>query len=269
MLIKRKENKEMVKALVDKRIIFLPLVVTILLLSVAGMGIAADEPAVDRAAKAVEEKDSKDRALAQEKMRKLVQEAKEKINNTAWQIDLRESMSTASDQKGGKGKKSSPLEKDTLNFKDNKIESAYLISNGFTPTNFTVRLKGKNNDIVVWETMQTSADKGVAFWRGEIDKDVMRGVLSWQVDEQNKQDYSFISVQKGTPAPVAAPVVAEEPVAVAAVAAPVPPVREVSAPVQAAMPEAQEVKAVEAAPKPVETKAVAKETTPKKKGFAK
>jgi hypothetical protein len=225
-------------------------------MGIAGIGLAADEPVVDRATKAAEEKEAKERVVAQEKMRKLVQAAKEKLNDTAWQIDLRESMSTAS-EKSGRAKKSSSLEKDTLSFRDNKIESSSLISNGFTPTNFTVRLKGKNNDIIVWETMQTSADKGVAFWRGEIDNDTMRGVLSWQLDEQNKQDYSFVSAQKGTPAPVAAPVVVEEEAEI---------VEEIAVPVvQAAAPVVQEVKAATPAPKPVETKVV---EPVKKKGFA-
>ncbi|MFH1189765.1 MAG: hypothetical protein V1682_03665 [Candidatus Omnitrophota bacterium] len=261
MPIKRKENKEMVRALKGKKSIFLPLVVTVLFLGgISGMAIAADEP-VDRAARAAEEKEAKERTLAQEKMRKLVQAAKEKINNTSWQIDLRESMSNASDQKGGKGKKgAAALDKDTLNFRDNKIESSSLLSNGFTPTNFTVRLKGKDNDIIVWETMQTSADKGVAFWRGEIDNDVMRGVLSWQLDEQNKQDYSFVSSQKGAPAP-------------AAVEAPVAEATEGEAVLvqeQAVIetPAAQEVKAE--TPNPAETKPADIEDTPKKKskGFA-
>lgn len=241
----------MVKALIGKRNVFITFVAAILFMGISGIGIAADEPVVDRATKAAQEKEAKERSIAQEKMRKLIQEAKEKLNNTAWQIDLRESMSTAS-EKSGKGKKSSSLEKDTLSFRDNKIESSSLISNGFTPTNFTVRLKGKNNDIVVWETMQTSADKGVAFWRGEIDNDVMRGVLSWQIDEQTKQDYSFVSAQKGTPAPVAAPVVVEEEVAV---------VEEVAAPV------VQEVKEVTPASKPVETQAT-EPAKKKNKGFA-
>lgn len=250
----------MVKYPINRKIMFLPLVVTMLVLGVAGMGIAADEPVVDRAAKAAEEKESKERTLAQEKMRKLVQAAKEKINNTAWQIDLRESMSTASEQKGGKGKKIAALEKDTLNFRNNKIESPSLIAHGFTPTNYTVRLKGKNNEIIIWETMQTSADNGVAFWRGEIDNDAMRGVLSWQVNEQNKQDYSFTSAQKSVPAPA----VAAEPVVVEEVVVP-----EVAAPIiQAAEPLDQAVAAITPAPNPMETKAVVKEEIPKKKGFA-
>ncbi|MFA6079732.1 MAG: hypothetical protein WC779_08320 [Candidatus Omnitrophota bacterium] len=248
----------MVKALISKRIIFLSFVAAVLFL-----GITAAEEPVDKAAKAAEEKEAKERALAQEKMRKLVQDAKGKINNTTWQIDLRESMSAAGEGKGAKGKKAESLDKDTITFKDNKIESSSLISNGFTPTNYTVRLKGKNNDIIIWETMQTSAEKGVAFWRGEIDNDVMRGVLSWQVDEKNKQDYSFTSAQKSIQTSAAAPAAPETAVAVTAN----PPVPEVAAPViQEAAPATEEVKA--AAPKSEEPKAAAKEAAPKKKGFA-
>lgn len=258
MPVRRKENEEMVKATVNKKAIFLSLVVTILFLSAAGMGIAADEPVVDKAAKAAEEKEAKERTLAQEKMRKLVQAAKEKLNNTAWQIDLRESVSAANDQKSVKGKKApAALEKDTINFRANRVESSSLTSSGFTPTNYTVRLKGKNNDIIIWETMQTSAGNGVAFWRGEIDdKDVMRGVLSWQLDEKNKRDYSFVSSEKGVPAPAAAaaPVAEKAKVAVAA------DLTQVATP-------AEEIAAEVEEPKQAEPQAAAKEVTPKKKGF--
>jgi hypothetical protein len=179
---------------------------------------------------------AKEKELAQEKMRKLIQEAKNKLNNTAWQIELKQAVSTAApDIAGKKQKKASvaTIEKDIISFRDNKIDSSSLMAEGFSPTNYTVRLKGKDNDITIWETMQTSQDKGVAFWRGEIEKDVMRGVLSWQVSEEDKRDYTFTSVKKegatpspvpATPVPVTTPAVPPLPPAPAAPTTPTAPV---------------------------------------------
>ncbi|MBN1405848.1 MAG: hypothetical protein JW946_04945 [Candidatus Omnitrophica bacterium] len=140
--------------------------------------------------------------VSQEKMRKMIQDAKAKLNNTSWEIELKKQMLTAE----GAKKAAPAAEKSNIAFRDNKVEISFLAKDGFTPTNYSVRLKGKDNEIVIWETMQTSVDKGVAFWRGEIENNVMRGVLSWQVKENNKQDYSFVSTSSSVAA--AAPEVA-------------------------------------------------------------
>ena len=96
--------------------------------------------------------------------------------------------------------------------------------------------------------MQTSEKKGLTFWKGELENDKMRGVLSRHIDEKTIKDYTFYSTAKEmiTEAP---PVVATPP---AVVTPPAPP--------------AEEVKKEEIAPKTadVETPAPAKEE--KKKG---
>ena len=135
------------------------------------------------------EDSGKGKIISAEKKREMLNVAKNELNNTIWQIELKQ---TAIDKK----KKSKEVEADVLRFKNNKIISDKLASSGFSSSNYTIRLKGKDKDIVIWETMQASEEKGVAFWRGEIRNGVMRGVLSWHVDEKNKENYLFVSAGK-------------------------------------------------------------------------
>lgn len=124
---------------------------------------------------------------AEEKAKTLV-EAKKELNNTSWEIELKP-MATGK----RKPKKS---EKDTLRFVNNQIISDKLEAEGFSFSNYTVRIKGKDNDVIIWETMQASEKKGVAFWRGEVRNNRMRGVLSWHISEKKKESYNFVSMAK-------------------------------------------------------------------------
>ncbi|MFC1667334.1 hypothetical protein ACFL0P_05700, partial [Candidatus Omnitrophota bacterium] len=128
--------------------------------------------------------DSDDKVKEMEKKRAMINAAKQGLNNTVWEIELRQMAA------GNKDNKKAIT--DTLRFKDGKIESDRLVSEGFPPSNFTVRLK---KDLIIWETMQRNEKEGVAFWRGESreTEDVMRGVLSWHINKKKVTDYSFIS----------------------------------------------------------------------------
>lgn len=149
-------------------------------------------------------------SIAQEEKKLTAKEAKDMINNSTWKIELKE-MST--------GKNREEIS-DTLKFTDNRIVSDKMESEGFSPTNFTVRIKGE--DRVIWETMQTSEKKGIAFWRGELrEGQPMRGVLSWHIKENKVVDYSFSSdgskkwgpdgiIEEKAPEPVVEEVVIEE-----------------------------------------------------------
>jgi len=114
-----------------------------------------------------------------------LKQAQEKINDTAWQVRL---------MRIGEGKKETY--NDELCFVDNKFESKKMLKDGFSETNVTLSLKGEN--IVVWETMQTDAKGNLAFWKGEIEGEVMRGVLSLQPQKGAVKDYSFVSISKET-----------------------------------------------------------------------
>ncbi len=126
--------------------------------------------------KALEESLKAKRAIAQKKLNEL--------NNTEWAVEMSSLVA--------KGKK----ESDTITFKNNQVLMANYIKKGFPATNFTLTVQ--EDGTVIWETMQTSEKSGIAFWRGELDSkmEVMRGVVSYQADKKNKQDYSFISTLK-------------------------------------------------------------------------
>ena len=106
------------------------------------------------------------------------------LNNTEWSIDL-----TAMTAKGKK-------EIDVISFTNKQVAIAGFVKKGFPTTNFTLTVQEDGS--VIWETMQTSDKSGIAFWRGELDSkmQVMRGVVSHQIDQNKKTDYSFVSSAK-------------------------------------------------------------------------
>lgn len=154
----------------------------------------AAKPAPDKSAEAAKPApvsvSDKERDEALKAKRAVAQKKLNELNNTEWAIELLPMT--------GKGKK----ETDTVTFKNNQVGIAGFAKKGFSFTNFTLTVQ--EDGVVIWETMQTSEKTGIAFWRGEFDSKLqtMRGVVSHQVDQKNKQDYSFISAaKKNIPAP--------------------------------------------------------------------
>lgn len=91
---------------------------------------------------------------------------------------------------------------DILTFKDKKMASENLNLNGYPASNYSIT---KENNRVVWETMQTS-HAGTASWRGEVEAGQMRGILSLRPKEVQSevegrqgevksQDFSFVSLK--------------------------------------------------------------------------
>lgn len=136
------------------------------------------------------EEAKKVRAAAIAKKRKMIKAAKGKLNDTVWNIEVKR-------LGGGKDKKKAESFNDTVRFVDNQIGSETLADDGFSFTNFSVRIKEKRGptgkDLIIWETMQTSEENGLAFWRGEYEQDdtVMRGALSRHYDKENIKNYTF------------------------------------------------------------------------------
>ncbi len=118
-----------------------------------------------------------------EEQKKLLEAAKIELNNMEWKIKL-----------SPIGDTNAQGYEDTLLFINNKFSSEKLESEKFPVSNYTVSIKGE--DIIIWETMQTSEDGGLAFWRGELENNVMRGVLSMRLDEKTHMDFSFYSIQR-------------------------------------------------------------------------
>ena len=133
--------------------------------------------------------------LSADQMAEMLAQGKVELNNTEWDITL-----TPMD--GGRGKP----ENDVLSFTDDKVASKNLEQGGYGPTNFTARLQ--DDGTFTWETMQTSEKEGVAFWRGDINDGVMRGVLSIRDKKNNTTDFNFVSTGSQTvakPAPEVPP----------------------------------------------------------------
>jgi len=142
---------------------------------------------VDKKTKLEEEariKENKAQEEARKAKRALIEQKRKEINNIEWEIELV--------PLSGKGKTLS----ETVVFKNMQVSFVEFGKKGFTPSNFS--LKVQDDKILVWETMQTSEKSGVVFWRGEITPDLqkMRGVVSYQISDKKKEDYSFISINR-------------------------------------------------------------------------
>lgn len=129
------------------------------------------------------------KALAEK--RTLIEEKRKILNNTEWKIDLRILNST----EPAEGKEKAAKETDIVTFKDNKVGISSFSKKGFADTNYTLSVQ--EDGTVVWETMQ-NMDKATAFWRGELDSEMikMQGILSNHLDETVIKDYSFVSIEK-------------------------------------------------------------------------
>ncbi|MBI4430421.1 MAG: hypothetical protein HY587_01745 [Candidatus Omnitrophica bacterium] len=122
-----------------------------------------------------------------EQLRKMIEEKKTDLNGTSWDIEIKSN--------SGKG----VLEgADVLVFQDGKFASKKASKKGYSATNYTIT--PSETAPSVWETMQTSADDGVSFWRGEWLKDSMTGVINRQTDE-GTEDYYFKSSAKAKISP--------------------------------------------------------------------
>ncbi len=130
------------------------------------------------------EKAAAPKALTPEEKKALIQELKHGLDGTKWDIVLTQIVP--------EGAKRKSIES-TVHFEEAKVKIEMMEEKGFGLSNFTVRVKGRNNDKVIWETMQSSENSGVAFIRGELVRGStsMRGVLSWHITDEKKKDYSF------------------------------------------------------------------------------
>ncbi len=119
-----------------------------------------------------------------EARRKLIEEKKAELNGTSWDIEIR--------SQSGKGGLSGP---DQLVFQDGRFSSKNASKLGFPPTNYTLTVHEDEKNPTTWETMQISEKEGIAFWRGEWQKDTMSGVITRQLKKGN-EDYYFSSSKK-------------------------------------------------------------------------
>ncbi len=133
----------------------------------------------------------------------LVKEAEAALRGSVWNMAL--------NPIGGDAK-AQPM-KDKVSFDGGKILSDRLSVAGYPASNYTLTVG--DDKIPVWETMQSAGDKGVAFWRGELHGESMRGILSEHPTDGPASDYSFSATKTGDTAkiPEVKPVSAPAPVA--------------------------------------------------------
>lgn len=107
--------------------------------------------------------------------------AKERLAAREWTVYL-----TALEQK------KAGQETDVLNFAEGKLSSRNLSSKGYPTSNYTITIQ--ENGAIIWETMQTTEKGEMAFWRGELEGETMRGVLSLQPLKGQARGFSFTSM---------------------------------------------------------------------------
>ncbi|MFH0985983.1 MAG: hypothetical protein V1882_10720 [Candidatus Omnitrophota bacterium] len=81
--------------------------------------------------------------------------------------------------------------KDKIRFNGKSFESYYFSSQGFSPSNYTVKVR--ENGAITWETMQRNPKGELISWRGDLEGGRMEGVMNYQTSEKNIQNFSFLS----------------------------------------------------------------------------
>lgn len=179
------------------------------LLAASSWPVAAEEPA-----KAASSNKAAADAASPASLAKL---AEASIRGSVWAMTLTPI--------GGDGKAAAM--KDKVSFDGGKILSDRLSAAGYPASNYTLTVG--DDKIPVWETMQSAGEKGVAFWRGELHGESMRGILSEHPTDGAASDYSFSATKTGDAAkipevkPISTPTPATEPAVPADVSAPAQP----------------------------------------------
>jgi len=114
--------------------------------------------------------------------KKSVIQAGKDIDGCAWKIRLAQI----------DGPKKDFIDLDTIIFEDNYISSEQLRQEGFSTTRYSKKVLKNGN--TGWETIQANGTGETAFWRGEWDGRVMRGVLSRRSSDGAVRDFSFAAV---------------------------------------------------------------------------
>lgn len=78
---------------------------------------------------------------------------------------------------------------DILAFSKDKFNSKTLSYKGFSASDFTVTVA--DNGTVDWETVQTAKNGDMAVWKGQLQAELMRGILSLYTTEGKIEDFYF------------------------------------------------------------------------------
>lgn len=106
-------------------------------------------------------------------------EAAALLNESRWVVELRRMFTAQSDDPVG----------DTLQFAGGTLTSERLAPSGYEPAPFTLSIGPSGGP--VWEATQLSPRDGIVLWRGELDRDTIRGTVSRLPLEGGTEDFRF------------------------------------------------------------------------------
>lgn len=81
---------------------------------------------------------------------------------------------------------------DVLTFSEGKFISKSLSNKGYPMSNFTIAVS--SDGAVSWETTQMTENGDMAFWKGQLQSEIMSGVLSLHTLKGQLQDFYFTNI---------------------------------------------------------------------------
>jgi hypothetical protein len=123
------------------------------------------------------------------------------LNESRWAVELHRMFT----------KQVEPPLGDTLTFSDGKLASERLGPLGYAPGTFTLSIGPTGAP--VWESTQLSRQDGIVLWRGELNRDTIRGTISRLPLTGASEDFRFDGKEILAAQPVPQPSAAAPPAA--------------------------------------------------------
>jgi len=124
--------------------------------------------------------------LSEKEVAAITEDAQETLNGFTWNLEVTSMVANKEDR---------VTTKDTVIFKDNKLNSSGLGEKGFGTSNYTLTVG--DDGIPVFETMQRNERESTVFWRGELIEGKIRGVISVQDKDKPASSFGFRGERAG------------------------------------------------------------------------
>ena len=109
------------------------------------------------------------------------------IEGTTWKVQLApDAQAKAQGEKPGK---------DTLIFRKGQFTSTGCVRYGFKASNYTA---DQGQALVTWVSDQQSKRQGQMHWEGTVNKDAIRGTMSWKRPDGKLFNYTFSGKRKSS-----------------------------------------------------------------------